>query len=87
MGLKKVLEEANDWEIIDVRELFEWNEGHIEGAKLMPMGEVVSREQEINWNKKVIFYCRSGNRSGQVAEYFSRQGKGPWNLVGGVLGL
>ncbi|MFZ5982080.1 MAG: rhodanese-like domain-containing protein [Patescibacteria group bacterium] len=84
--LEEIIEKEKDaWEIIDVRERFEWDEGHIQGAKLIPMGEIVEREREIDWSKKVIFYCRSGNRSRHVADYFSQNGKDVWNLEGGVL--
>lgn len=84
--LSEILKAEKDaWEIIDVREKFEWDEGHIQGAKLIPMGEIVEREKEIDWSKKVLFYCRSGNRSFQVANYFSQNSKDVWNLEGGVL--
>jgi len=86
--LKTILESEKDqWEIIDVREIFEWNSGHIENAKLISMGEIIEKENEIDWNKKVLFYCRSGNRSFQVASFFSQKGKDVWNLEGGILGL
>ena len=79
--------ENGSWEIIDVREEHEWKEGHVRGAKLIPMGEIIERKNAIDWSKKVLFYCRSGSRSFQVANYFSQGGKEVWNLEGGVLGL
>jgi rhodanese-related sulfurtransferase len=86
--IKNILaKEKNSWEIIDVREKYEWDEGHISSARLISMGEIAEREDEIDWSKKVLFYCRSGSRSFQVANYFSQRGKEVWNLEGGVLGL
>ena len=86
--LENILNIKGDkWEIIDIREKFEWDEGHVQGAKLIPMGGITARENEIDWTKKVLFYCRSGSRSFQVANYFSQKGKDVWNLEEGVLGL
>ena len=34
---------------------------HIKGSKLIPMNELVRRIKEINWNKEVVFVCRSGS--------------------------
>lgn len=72
-------------EIIDVREPGEYNEVHIGGAKLIPMGEVQERLGSINWDKKVIFYCRSGARSRMVASMMSDHGQDINNLSGGIM--
>jgi rhodanese-related sulfurtransferase len=53
--------------LIDVREPFEYEEGHVPGIPLIPMGEVESRLDEIPDDRPVIFVCRSGNRSLQIA--------------------
>jgi len=54
-------------EIIDVREQDEYDAIHIKGSKLIPMGELQERINEINWNKEVVFICRSGSRSKMAA--------------------
>jgi rhodanese-related sulfurtransferase len=72
-------------ELIDVREPDEYSEGHIESAKLIPMDQVASRIDEIDWNKKVVFYCRSGARSLYIASKIVQEFKKQiFNLSGGI---
>ena len=56
--------------VLDVREQWEYDEGHIPGVTLIPMEEVPDRLSEIPTDKEVIVTCRSGNRSGQVTGYW-----------------
>lgn len=49
--------------ILDVREPSEWNEFHIPGATLIPLGELTGRVAEVPRDKPVVVVCRSGNRS------------------------
>ena len=51
--------------ILDVREPDEWNESHIPGATLIPLGELASRVNEVPQDQEVVVVCRSGNRSQQ----------------------
>jgi rhodanese-related sulfurtransferase len=51
--------------ILDVREPDEWNESHIPGATLIPLGELASRVDEVPQDQEVVVVCRSGNRSQQ----------------------
>jgi rhodanese-related sulfurtransferase len=55
--------------VIDVREQWEYEEGHIPSAELIPMMEVENRLFEIPKDKHVIITCRSGSRSSQIAEF------------------
>ena len=81
------LQESNaDVLVLDVRELSEYEAGHIPGVTLMPVGEVASRLNEIPEDKPVIVTCRSGNRSGQVANFPREQGyENIHNMQGGIL--
>jgi rhodanese-related sulfurtransferase len=49
--------------ILDVREQDEWNDYHIPGATLIPLGELPSRLSEVPQDQTVVVVCRSGNRS------------------------
>lgn len=49
--------------ILDVRQPEEWNEYHIPGSTLIPLGELQSRLNEVPKDKEVVVVCRSGNRS------------------------
>jgi len=72
--------------ILDVREQWEYDEGHIPGVTLIPMGEVPSRLDEIPTDKEIIVTCRTGNRSGQVADYLRQQGyDNVHNMLGGIV--
>jgi len=51
--------------MMDVRELEEWQEFHLPGAVLIPLGELSSRLNEIPKDRPIVVVCRSGNRSAQ----------------------
>ena len=69
--------------VIDVRESFEFDMGHIPGAKPMPLSTVPDNLDDIP--DGAIFVCASGNRSGQACAWLAQQGKtGLANLAGGT---
>ncbi|MCS6848541.1 MAG: rhodanese-like domain-containing protein [Anaerolineae bacterium] len=49
--------------MLDVREPFEWDEYHMPGATLIPLGALPSRLNELPKDKPIVVVCRSGNRS------------------------
>ena len=51
--------------LLDVREPSEWNDAHIAGATLIPLGELQSRVNELPKDQEIVVVCRSGNRSAQ----------------------
>lgn len=63
--LKQKIDNAEDFQLIDVREDFEHEEFNI-GGKLIPLHEIAQQSEEINTDKPVIIYCRKGIRS-QIA--------------------
>lgn len=76
----------DDVVVIDVREQWEYDEGHIPGVTLIPMGEVPNRLNEIPQDKTVVLTCRSGNRSGQVFNFLQQNGfENVHNMQGGIL--
>lgn len=60
--------------VLDVRELSEWEEGHIPDATLIPLGQLESRMNEIPKDQEVVIVCRSGNRSAQAREILLNAG-------------
>jgi rhodanese-related sulfurtransferase len=60
--------------IVDVREPYEWCEGYIPGAKLIPLRNLSERVQELDPTKEVIAVCRSGNRSMSAALILQQAG-------------
>ena len=77
----------DDAVIIDVRENFEFNSGHVDNARNMPLSQFGSFVNEImKINAPIVLYCQSGNRSGQAVQML--KGKGKDNVYnGGSLGI
>lgn len=72
-------------QIVDVREHGEWAAGHIPDAVHIPLGELLSRQRELNPLRPVITVCRSGNRSLVAAEFLLAQGfQDVKSLAGGM---
>jgi rhodanese-related sulfurtransferase len=79
------VKDRDDVLVLDVREPSEYDQGHIPGVTLIPMGQVADRLSEIPKDKTVIVTCRSGNRSGQITEYLRQQGyTDVHNMQGGI---
>ncbi|MFI5186626.1 MAG: rhodanese-like domain-containing protein [Chitinophagales bacterium] len=86
--LKERMDAGEDLHLVDVREPFENADFNI-GGILLPLGLIRSMQiddiEELK-DKEVIFYCRSGNRSGQAAMFLEAMGfQNTKNLVGGML--
>ncbi len=60
--------------IVDVREQHEWRDGHIAGAKHIPLGSLAKRTHELNPGKEIITVCRSGHRSAMAARVLQQAG-------------
>lgn len=83
--LAEWLEERRDVVVVDVREPFEWREGHIDGAVHMPMLEAVQRLQELPTDRPKAVLCAGGLRSSTVISALKRHGVGGWhNVTGGM---
>jgi rhodanese-related sulfurtransferase len=84
-----VLEERLDLaQVIDVREPEEWNGamGHIANAKLIPLGQLAARANEIDKARPIVMACRSGARSAQAVVILKKLGfKDVVNLAGGMI--
>ena len=84
--LKRRMDAGEDIQLIDVRQPEEWHFAKIEGAKLIPLGELMNRLGEIDENRETVFQCKSGMRSARAVEALQRAGfKGALkNLKGGI---
>jgi rhodanese-related sulfurtransferase len=71
--------------LLDVREAIELETAAVDGAKWIPMGEIVERIGEIPQDEPVVVMCHHGGRSSKVAEYLSGLGRtNVYNLTGGI---
>ena len=74
--------------LLDVRESNELNQGFIKGAKHIPMSNLSSRVSELEKfkDRKVVAYCRSGQRSSHACRILKKNNLGDvYHLAGGVL--
>jgi rhodanese-related sulfurtransferase len=71
-------------ELIDVRRPYEWEAGRLAGSRNLEMNELTAAADSIERDRAVLFYCRSGNRSGMAAEAFRQAGFDAYNLAGGI---
>jgi hydroxyacylglutathione hydrolase len=79
------LSESGDAVIIDVREPFEWLEGHVPGALHVPMFEAVARAGELPADRPKAVVCAGGLRSSTTISALKRRVPGPWlNVTGGM---
>jgi molybdopterin/thiamine biosynthesis adenylyltransferase/rhodanese-related sulfurtransferase len=83
--LKKMLDEGRDVELIDVREPFEYEICHLEGSKLVPLGQLQARAGDLSKAKTVVVYCHHGQRSANAVSYLTSAGfTDVRNLRGGI---
>jgi len=81
------LVENNEY-IIDVREKFEYDRGHIKGAHSIPLSELRKRTGEIPKDVPVYLHCRSGQRSYNAALALQNLGfRNVYNVAGSYLGI
>jgi rhodanese-related sulfurtransferase len=74
-----------DVQVIDVREPNEYRRGHVPGAKLLPVSTVLSRREELNHDRDLIFVCAVGQRSALACEMAAAVGLTRlYNLEGGT---
>jgi len=83
--LKKMKDNGEDFQLIDVREDFEYEMSNLEG-KNIPLGGIMTETDSISHDKPVIIMCRSGKRSAMAVMQLETQGyTNLYNLQGGIL--
>lgn len=77
--------EFDQYQLLDVRQPGEYEQGHIPGALLIPLGDLPTRLSELDLDKETIAYCRSGVRSKSACQILSGLGFNPiYNMEGGI---
>ena len=72
-------------QVIDVREDYEREAGHVAGTEHIAMADLVSGAERIDRERPVIFVCRSGSRSLMAAQAFRRAGFEAYSMAGGLV--
>jgi molybdopterin/thiamine biosynthesis adenylyltransferase/rhodanese-related sulfurtransferase len=71
--------------LLDVREVVEHELVRLDGDVLIPLGELVARQQELDPDREIVVYCHHGNRSGRATAYLRHNGfPHARNLRGGI---
>lgn len=76
-------EMKNEVQIVDVREQYEFEEGHVPTAKNIPLSQLEDRYREIEEGSYII--CRSGSRSMNACLFLKSKGISTINVSGGTL--
>ena len=84
-----LLEDDQNVTLLDVRTIEEFKEGHLRSAKLIPLSVLEKNLDKLksDKNKKIIVYCRSGNRSVSASRILEKRGFVPLNVKGGIIGF
>jgi sulfur-carrier protein adenylyltransferase/sulfurtransferase len=84
--LKNWLDSGREVVLLDVREPFEAQICAIDGSRLIPLGDLPRRVNELDTADDIVVYCRSGSRSAQAVQLLSTLGfTRAQNLKGGIL--
>ena len=83
--LARRLAAHDDFTLVDVREPYEWQIGHIEGARLVPLGTLQDAMPTLDSAKEIVVYCRSGKRSADAVRKLDAAGFRATNVAGGIL--
>jgi molybdopterin/thiamine biosynthesis adenylyltransferase/rhodanese-related sulfurtransferase len=82
--LKRRLDAGEDLFVLDVREPHEYQIANL-GAKLIPLGDLPARVNELDSSREIVVHCKSGGRSQKAAEFLAQSGfKKLHNLAGGI---
>ncbi len=83
--LQERMRQSNHLRLVDVREPHELEISHIEGAKLIPLGQLASRLPELDSAEDIVLFCKSGTRSARALELLLSAGfRKVKNLKGGI---
>jgi len=83
--LKSKIDNNEDFQLIDVRETFEYEVSNLDGENI-PLASVLLEKDKISRDKPVVIHCRSGKRSAQAIKLLENEGYDNLsNLVGGIL--
>jgi adenylyltransferase/sulfurtransferase len=84
--VKKKMDAHEPFVLIDVREPHEYQICRIPGSKLIPLGEVPKRMNELDSADEIVVHCKSGMRSAKAVDLLMKSGfRKIHNLKGGIL--
>lgn len=82
--LKSLMDKENIT-LVDIRETFEYQMGHVKNAQNIPMNELAyNHTKYLNKNETYYIICQSGGRSSSMCQYLGSQGYQVINVAGGT---
>jgi rhodanese-related sulfurtransferase len=84
--LAALLDATPSLRLIDVREVDEYESGHVPGARLVALGTVPDHVDAFRGDGPAYVICKSGGRSMRACEFLSDQGLDVVNVAGGTMG-
>jgi adenylyltransferase/sulfurtransferase len=79
------LEREEDFDLLDVREPYEYAIARIEGARLVPLGSLPEVIPTLDPSREVVVFCKVGARSARAVQALQQAGfRNAWNLAGGI---
>jgi rhodanese-related sulfurtransferase len=84
MEAREAYSHRERYQFIDVRQAYEFEAGHVEGAVHMTLQEVPARYEELDRRRPVVVTCQVGQRSALAAEFLTGKGITAHNLDGGL---
>lgn len=82
--LKAKLDKKEKFVLLDVREPHEYEIAKIAGSKLIPLGELPKRFEELDKSAKLIVHCKMGGRSARAVQFLRDKGYDATNVAGGI---
>ena len=74
--------------LLDVREEYEYQEGHVKGAVNLPLREILEKKDSLPKDKDIYVYCRSGHRSADAVNFLKSLGfEKVHNIEGGFIDI
>jgi len=86
VAVRARIDSGEDFQLIDVREPYEYQICSIPQARLIPLGELPKRLNEIDRSRRIVLHCKMGMRGAKAAELLRQNGfTSVLNMTGGIL--
>jgi len=83
----KLIQNDTNITLLDVREDDEYKNGHIPNTLHIPLNKLEANLNKLSKDKKILVYCRSGNRSISASRILKKHGYIPIDIKDGIIGL
>ena len=80
----KEMLDAGEALVVDVREPYEREAGHIDGSRHIELERLASQAETLPRDQPIVFQCRLGARSAMAAQAFRASGYDAWSMHGGL---